>query len=102
MTLLGLTLGNALPLKAAVAVANVLFLPMGFVGGIFLPLEFLPQWARAAGLATPMRPWVEVSLEAAYGAGPSAGWWGALAGWIAVSGALAAWAYRRDQIQRFR
>ena len=101
MALLDLTLDNALP-QAEVAVANVLFLPMGFVGGIFIPLESLPGWAQTAGLATPMRPWVEVSLGAAYGASPSAAGWAALAGWIVVLGSLATWAYRRDQTQRFR
>jgi ABC-2 type transport system permease protein len=102
MTGLGLTLGNALPYKAAIATANILFLPMAFVGGLFLPVEILPEWAATAGLATPVRPWVEVAIPSATGEPVAFGWWGALAGWAVFLCALAAVAYRRDQVQRFR
>lgn len=67
MTLLGLTLGNALPLKAAVAVAHVLFLPRGFRRGTSFPWSSL-RWEAGyscdrakcslcplASVASPMR-----------------------------------------------
>jgi ABC-2 type transport system permease protein len=101
MTGLGLTLGNALPYKAAIATANVVFLPMGFVGGLFIPLEFLPGWAATIGLATPIRPWVEVTVPAAAGVLAPAGWWLALAAWAVTLCGVAGLAYRRDQVQRF-
>jgi ABC-2 type transport system permease protein len=101
MTGLGLTLGNALPYKAAIATANVVFLPMGFVGGLFIPLELLPGWAATIGLATPIRPWVEVTVPAAAGVLAPAGWWLALAAWAVTLCGVAGLAYRRDQVQRF-
>ncbi|WP_165492028.1 ABC transporter permease [Egibacter rhizosphaerae] len=102
MTLLGLGLGMALPFKAALPVANIAFFPMAFAGGLFLPLEQLPDWARIVGAATPMRPWVEVATAAAFGEGAPPGWWAALAAWIAALGAFSVWAHRRDAVQRFR
>jgi ABC-2 type transport system permease protein len=101
MTGLGLALGNALPYKAAIATANLVFLPMGFVGGLFIPPDVMPDWAARVGLATPMRPWVEVSVDAAAGTVADASWWLALLAWAVVLCALAGLAYRRDQTQRF-
>lgn len=101
MALLGLTLGNALPPKAAIATANVVFLPMAFIGGLLIPVDALPRWADLVGMATPVRPWVEVATGTALGSDVALGWWAAVAGWIVVLGASAGWAYRRDAVQRF-
>ena len=98
---LGLTIGDALAPKAAIATANVVFLPMGFVGGLLMPPELLPQWASSVGWATPMRPWVEASIQAAAGQAVHAWLWLLLAGWAVALCALAGWACRRDQVRRY-
>ena len=99
---IGLTIGYALPAKAAIATANLVFLPMAFVGGLLLPPEILPDWAATIGWATPMRPWVELSFATAEG-GPVEGWlWLLLVAWAAALCAVAGWAYRRDQVRRYR
>lgn len=97
---IGLTIGYALSAKAAIATANLVFLPMAFVGGLLAPS--LPDWAVMIGWATPMRPWVELSFATAEG-GAVEGWlWLLLVAWAAALCALAGWAYRRDQIRRYR
>ena len=101
MSGIGLTIGYLLPPKAAIATANVLFLPMAFVGGLLGPPELLPGWAAAVGWGTPMRPWVELSMATAAGAGTHAWLWLVAALWGIALGALATWAYRRDQDRRY-
>jgi ABC-2 type transport system permease protein len=98
---IGLTIGYAPLPKAAIATANVVFLPMGFVGGLLGPPELLPDWAATVGWATPMRPWVEASFRTASGGSVEAWLWLLLIGWSVVLCALAAWAYRRDQVRRY-
>jgi ABC-type multidrug transport system permease subunit len=41
--------------QAATAVANVIILPMAFLGGAFIPLDFAPAWIRDVSYAMPLR-----------------------------------------------
>jgi ABC-2 type transport system permease protein len=97
----GLTIGYALTPRAAIATANLVFLPLAFVGGLFLPPESLPAWAAAAGWATPMRPWVEVTFAAALGTSAPAAAWALLVAWTIGLCSLATWTYLRDRTRRF-
>ncbi len=40
--------------QAATAIANIIILPMAFLGGAFLPLDFAPQWVRDVSYALPL------------------------------------------------
>jgi ABC-2 type transport system permease protein len=100
-TLLGLTIGYAFPQKAATVVAQVLFLPLAFAGGLLTA----PQGAPA--LIEHIAPWLPT------GGAVRLMWWVvgdypfdpravvSLIAWSLTLGALAVWAYRRDEGRRF-
>jgi ABC-2 type transport system permease protein len=100
-TLLGLAIGYSMPAKAAIVTAQVLFLPLGFGGGL------LSQPGNAPGFLEHLAPYLPTGgaarlMWAAVGDFPvEAGSVAALVGWIVVFAALAAWAYRRDEGRRF-
>lgn len=53
---IGLLVGSfAKSQQAATAVANVIILPMAFLGGAFIPLDYAPAWMRAVSYAMPLR-----------------------------------------------
>jgi ABC-2 type transport system permease protein len=53
---IGLLVGSfARTQQAATAVANLIILPMAFLGGAFIPLDFAPAWIREVSYAMPLR-----------------------------------------------
>ena len=100
-TLMGLGIGYALPSKAAIVVAQVLFFPLAFGGGL------MSAPGGAPGFVETIAPYLPT--------GGAAGLlWSAvgdypidvtslvvLAGWITAFAAFAVWAYRRDEGRRF-
>jgi ABC-2 type transport system permease protein len=103
--LLGVALGNALPSKAALAVANLLLLPFAFLGGLFLPPAFLPDLVQTISPYVPTRGWLEIVMVGVTGQGGEDGTNGtaivAWCGWLVVAFGLALWAYRREE-SRYR
>jgi len=41
--------------QAATSIANLIILPMAFLGGSFIPLDYSPAWIRDVSYATPLR-----------------------------------------------
>jgi ABC-2 type transport system permease protein len=41
--------------QAAASIANLIILPMAFLGGAFVPLDFAPQWLRQVSYVMPLR-----------------------------------------------
>lgn len=99
---LGLAVGYSMPAKAALAVAQVLLLPLAFAGGLFLPPEAMPDWLAAISTWTPTRAGRDLVVGAATGTEVPATALPVVLGWTLVLGALAVWAIRRDQGRRFR
>jgi ABC-2 type transport system permease protein len=53
---IGLLVGSfAKTQQAATAVANIIILPMAFLGGAFIPLDFAPQWIKDVSYVMPLR-----------------------------------------------
>ncbi len=53
---IGLLVGSfAKTQQAATAVTNVIILPMAFLGGAFIPLDYAPVWIRDVSYAMPLR-----------------------------------------------
>jgi len=53
---IGLLVGSfARTQQAATAVANVIILPMAFLGGAFIPLDYAPSWIQDVSYAMPLR-----------------------------------------------
>ncbi|MGO8959316.1 MAG: ABC transporter permease [Streptosporangiaceae bacterium] len=53
---IGLLVGSfARSQQAATAAANLIILPMAFLGGAFIPLDYAPSWIREVSYALPLR-----------------------------------------------
>jgi ABC-2 type transport system permease protein len=50
---MGLFLAMIVPANAAPGVANLIYLPMSFLGGLWIPLQYLPHWLQ---LVAPFMP----------------------------------------------
>lgn len=58
--------------QAATAIANLIILPMAFLGGAFIPLDFAPAWIRQVSYVMPLRYLVTGMQDAmARGDGPA-------------------------------
>jgi ABC-2 type transport system permease protein len=99
---MGVAIGYSLPVKAAVPVAQVLLFPLAFGGGLFIPPNGFPDWLDAVSQALPTRAGRELVISATTGSALPAAALPVLAAWAAAAGALAVWAYRRDEGRRFR
>ncbi len=59
--------------QAATSIANLIILPMAFLGGAFIPLDFAPDWVRQASYVMPLRYLVTGMQDVmARGEGPAA------------------------------
>jgi ABC-2 type transport system permease protein len=87
--------------QAATAIANLIILPMAFLGGAFIPLDFAPNWVREASYAMPLRYLVTgMQNVMARGEGPASALpaIGILLGFTAIVGAIAVRVFRWDDI----
>jgi ABC-2 type transport system permease protein len=71
---IGLLVGSvAKSQQAATAITNIIILPMAFLGGAFVPLDFAPTWIRDVSYAMPLRYLVTGMQDVmARGEGPAA------------------------------
>lgn len=100
--LLGLAIGYWLTPKGAVPVANILFLGLAFLGGLWTGAESLPAAVDTFSPLLPTRQWGEMVWAPALDQ-PWDWWpWLGLSAYAAVFAALAAWGYRRDEGQHYR
>ena len=101
-TLMGLTIGYAMPSKAAIAVAQVLFFPLAFAGGLLSAPGQAPGWVETIAPYVPTRGAVELmwATVGPFEVDPTA--MISFAAWSVVFAATAVWAYRRDEGRRFR
>ncbi|MEU4789811.1 ABC transporter permease [Micromonospora tulbaghiae] len=100
-TLLGLTIGYSLPSKAAIVVAQVIFFPLAFGGGLLSGPDDAPGFIKAIAPYLPTRGAVELLWAAATDFRPDARALVMLVVWVLVLAAAAGWAYRRDEGRRF-
>ena len=100
--LMGLAIGYALPSKAALAVAQIVFFPLAFGGGLLSDPGNAPGFVETIAPYLPTRGAVEL-MWAAVGDHPLDRTALVMLGvWIVAMGALAVWAFRRDEGTRFR
>jgi ABC-2 type transport system permease protein len=101
-TLMGLTIGYALPSKAAIAVAQVLFFPLAFAGGLLSSPGQAPGWVETIAPYVPTRGAVELMWATVGPVEADRTAMISFAAWSVVFAATAVWAYRRDEGRRFR
>ncbi len=100
-TLLGIALGYWTTSKSAVAVANLLYLPLAYLGGLWIPPQGLPQRIAEISPFTPTRQAGEIAWAVIGGSAvpvTSVLW---LTGYSILFAALAWWGYRRDERRRY-
>ena len=100
--LLGVALGYLASAKAAVALANMIYLPLAFAGGLWIPPHNLPEVVAALSPLTPTRQFADLAWAAAVNRPLSGSSMFGLGAYTLVFGGLALWAYRRDQGARYR
>lgn len=99
---IGLAIGYRLSSKAALAMANVLLLPMAFAGGLLLPPELFPGWLDTASTFLPSRAGRDLLVGTVTGETIPLLSIAVLLVWTVLAVGLAVLAYRRDEGQRFR
>jgi ABC-2 type transport system permease protein len=102
-TLMGLAIGYAMPVKAAVAVTNIVFFPLAFGGGLLTGgPDQMPGFIQDVAPFLPTRGAVELVWAAVGDFRPGAVSIVMLTVWTLACAAVATWAYRRDEGRRFR
>jgi ABC-2 type transport system permease protein len=99
---LGLSIGYTASFSAAPAVANIIYLPLSFASGLFIPLSQLPSFVQQVAPYLPTYHYGQLAWSAV-GApseplATSLGW---LAAYTVLFLALAVRAYRREEQQKF-
>lgn len=99
--LLGIALGYVVAPRAAVPVANLVYLPLAVAGSLWTSPDSVPESADRISRAIPTRTWADVLAAAVDGRAPRATHVLVLLGWTVLFGAIAVIAYRRDEGERF-
>jgi ABC-2 type transport system permease protein len=100
--LIGICIGYAMPMKAAIAVVQVVMFGLAFGGGLFLPPQIFADWLNAISKWFPSRQAREFVIWAVEG-GPLEWWvWVGIIVWTVVFLALALVLFRRDEGRRYR
>ena len=100
--LLGITLGYWVERKAAIPVANLLYLPLALGGGLWMPPQFLPKFIAIVSPYLPTRHYGEVVWAAVSGTHVPVASWIWLLGYSVVFAVTAVLGYRRDETLRYR
>jgi ABC-2 type transport system permease protein len=100
---LGMAIGYGTGPNAAPAVVNVVYLPMAFLSGIFVPFQILPSTIQKIGQVLPTYHYANLGWNVlpgvAYeGTGTALIW---LAAWTVALFAIALRIYRLDETQKF-
>lgn len=96
---LGLGLGYIVGPNSAPPIVNLIYLPMSFLSGLWIPFEILPPAVKAIAPFLPAFHLGQLALGT-IGVGAGAPAWShvaALAGFTLIGLGLAMWGYRRDE-----
>jgi ABC-2 type transport system permease protein len=97
---LGLIIGLVMPSNAALGVINLIYLPMSFCGGLWMPMEALPHWLQLTAHGLPSYWFARLALRSlGYFDGPAALAWALLACYTVVFLLAAAFIFRRQEAQ---
>ena len=100
--LIGICIGYAMPMKAAIAVIQVVFFGLAFGGGLFLPPQSFPDWLNSISEFLPSRQARDFVIWAVQGGELTPLTWLGLIGWTVVLLVVALILFRRDEGRRYR
>ena len=99
---LGLAIGYGFSGNVAPAVANLIYLPMSFLGGIFIPITIYPTWLQNIAKVMPTYHYAQLVAGAVGAAKENIA---TTLGWLAIWGVLlmglGIYLYRLDQRRKF-
>ncbi|MEM7440712.1 MAG: ABC transporter permease [Pseudomonadota bacterium] len=88
-TVMGIALGSLTSARAAVPIANLIYLPLAYLGGLWVPPIALPSVINSISQWTPTRAMGELSWAAIDGRALDPWHLGLLAAWTAVAAGIA-------------
>jgi ABC-2 type transport system permease protein len=99
---LGLAIAYWASPKSALPVANILYMVLAYLGGLWTGPSDLPRSVREISPYTPTRQWGDVIWPAVTGGSWQPSHWLMLGAYALGFAALAAWGFGRDELQRYR
>ena len=99
--LIGISIGYWSDARAALPVANLVYMPLVFAGGLWLPPQMLPSIVAWISPFTPTRQYGELVWASVLGRPLPSAAFVTLAVYACIFASIAAWGYRRDQGLRF-
>jgi ABC-2 type transport system permease protein len=99
--LLGIALGYLTPPRGALPIANLLFLPLAYLGALWGGPDHLPDAVARVSPYLPTRQWGEIVWAASAGERWPLGAVAGLAAYTVAFGLVAGWGYRRDEGERY-
>lgn len=96
---LGLAIGYIAGPNGAVPIVNLIYLPMAFMSGLWIPIEAMPSLIKALAPFLPAYHLGQLALVAVDASAGAPAWThvSALAGFTLAGLGLALWGYRRDE-----
>lgn len=94
---MGVALGHIASARAAVPLANLIYLPLAYLGGLWVPPMFLPAAIEAISPYTPTRAMGELGWAALEGRAVEGWYLASLTLWTLAAMALAAIAHDRNR-----
>jgi ABC-2 type transport system permease protein len=89
-----------MPSNAAPGVINLIYLPMSFCGGLWMPIEVLPHWLQGVAHGLPSFWFARLALRSlGYIHGSAIVAWALLAFYTVVFLLAAAFVFRRQEAQ---
>ena len=99
---IGICIGYSMPMKAAIAVVQIVMFALAFAGGLFLPPILFADWLDTMSKFLPSRQAREFVIWAVEGGQLEPWVWLGIFAWTAVTLALALVLFRRDEGLRYR
>ncbi len=99
---LGIAIGYTVSPRSAVPVANLIYLPMAFAGGLWLPPHKLPVAVQQLSPFLPTRMFAEIAWAAVEDRATPLAAAGGLAAYGVLFFGFAAWRYRHEERRRYR
>ena len=99
---IGICIGYSMPMKAAIAVVQIVMFALAFAGGLFLPPFLFADWLDNLSRFLPSRQAREFVIWAVEGGQLEPWVWIGILAWTAVTLTLALVLFRRDEGLRYR